>query len=277
MASNIKQLLKSKLTKKEISILPTSFDVVGNILIFSDFPSGLSKKSKIIGNIILKNFKNVKSVFKKTGKYSGKYRTPKLSLLVGVKNKETIHKENNSRLKLNVEKVYFSSRLSSERKRIFSQVKKNESILVMFSGVGVYPVVIARNSDAKEIYGVEVNPVAHKYALENVRLNKVEDRIKLFLGDVKKELPKINKKFNRVLMPLPKGAEGFLSIVLGKAKKGGIIHLYTFGKEEDYNSIKEVIKKELKKHKKKCKILRVVKCGQFSPRVFRLCVDFKVY
>ena len=123
MSNKLKDILRKKLSKKEVNIMPSSFDIVGNIIIFSDFPEKLSKKEKTIGNEILKNYKQIKSIFKKTKKYSGKYRTPKLKLLAGENNKETIHKENNVRLKLNVEKVYFSPRLSEERKRIFKQVK----------------------------------------------------------------------------------------------------------------------------------------------------------
>ena len=65
MSHKLKDILNKKLTKKQLNILPVSFDVVGNILIFSDFPEQLSNKEKIIGNEILKNYKHIKSVSKK--------------------------------------------------------------------------------------------------------------------------------------------------------------------------------------------------------------------
>jgi len=275
MPNKLKDILRKKLTKKELNLVPSSFDMIGSIIIFSDFPKGLSKKEKVIGNEILKNFKQIKSIFKKTKKYSGRFRTPKLKLLAGENNKETIYNENNIRLKLNVEKVYFSPRLSEERKRIFKQLKNNETILVMFSGCSIYPLVIAKNSNTKEIYGIEINPTAHKYALENLRLNKINN-VKLILGDVKKEIPKLNKKFNRIIMPLPKGAEEFLNFALNKIKRNAIIHFYSFSEENRYENIIKIINRECKKKKKDCKILKIVKCGQFSPRVNRICVDFKV-
>ncbi len=275
MHGRLKDILGEKLTKKELNLVPSSFDMVGDIIIFSDFPKQLSKKEKIIGNEILKHFRHFKSVFKKTKKYSGRFRTPKLKLLAGINNKETIHKENNVKLKLNVEKVYFSARLSEERKRIAKKVRKNEKILVMFSGCNIYPLVIAKNTKAREIYGIEINPIAHKYALENVKLNKINN-IKLFLGDVKKVLPKIREKFDRIIMPLPKGAENFLDLALNKIKKNGIMHFYSFAEENNYSNIRKIINYECEKKKKRCRILDIVKCGQFSPRVFRVCVDFRV-
>ena len=275
MSNKLRDILRKKLTKKELNIVPSSFDIVGNILIFSDFPEKLSKKEKIIGTEILKNYKQIKSIFKKTKKYSGKYRTPKLKLMAGKNNKETIHKENNVRLKLNVEKVYFSPRLSEERKRIFKQIKNNETILVMFSGSSIYPLVTSKNTKAIEIVGIEINPIAHKYALENLKLNKINN-IELKLGDVKKVLPKINKKFDRIIMPLPKEAENFLNIALNKIKNKGKIHFYSFSEENNYDKVIKTIKNECKKQKKNCKILKIVKCGQFSPGVFRVCIDIKV-
>jgi len=276
MSNKLKDLLRKKLSKKELNLVPSSYDIVGNILIFSEFPKQLIKKEKIVGNTIINNYKHVKSVFKKTKKYSGKYRTPKLKLLAGENNKETIHKENNVSLKLNVEKIYFSPRLSEERKRIFNQIKKYEIILVMFSGVAPYPVTISKNTNVKEIVGIEVNPTAHKYAIENLKLNKIEDNIKLYLGDVNKILPKLNKKFDRIIMPLPKGAGNFLNLALIKIKRHGIIHFYSFAEENKYDKIIELIDNECKKEKKQCRILNIVKCGQFSPRVNRICMDFKV-
>lgn len=276
MKKDIKSLLKNKLTKKEISLLPKSFDVVGDLLIFSGLPRELNKKEKIIGKIFLDHHKNINTVLKKTKKYSGKFRLPKLKFISGKRKKETTYKENNIVLKLNIENTYFSPRLSNERKRINKLVKKNERLLVMFSGVGVIPINIAKNTGAGEIYGIEINPIAHKYSMENLKLNKVENKVKLFLGDVKKLTPKLKVKFDRILMPLPKGAGKFLDLALKKIRKNGIIHFYDFSDENKYRELSKKIEFECKKQKKKFKILRIVKCGQFSPRVYRVCVDFKI-
>lgn len=275
MEKQLRQLLKNKLTKKQLSLLPSSYDIVGSILIFSDFPSELYKKEKIIGEALLKLHKNIKTICKKTKKYSGRYRLPKLKIIAGKKTKETIYKENNAIIKLDVEKVYFSPRLSTERKRIYQLIKQNENVLVMFSGSGIYPIVISKNSPPKEICSIEINPAAFKYQEENILSNKIKN-IKLFKGNVKKILPKISKKFSRILMPLPKGAEDFLSLALSKIKNKGVIHFYDFLTEDGFDLAKEKISKACKKAKKKYKILKIVKCGQFSPRVYRVCVDFKI-
>ena len=47
-------------------------------------------------------------------------------------------------------------------------------------------------------------------------------------------------------------------------------------KENRYENIIKIIQNGCNKKKKQCKILNIVKCGQFSPRVNRICMDFKV-
>ena len=273
--TTLKEALKSKLTKKQLALVPTSFDMLGDLAIFSDFPKELKTKEKLIANTLLELNHALKVVLKKTKKYSGKFRTPKLKIIAGEKRKETELRENNVRLKLDPEKAYFSVRLATERKRITEQIKPDEEILVMFSGVGVYPIVIAKNKNPKLIYSVEINPDACEFQKENILMNKVNN-IKLFKGDVKDIIPKLGKKFDRILMPLPRGAEDYLDIALKTARKSSILHFYDFLHESEFDKEKYKIDKACKKTKKKYKIIDLVKCGQFGPGIFRICVDFKI-
>jgi len=273
--TTLKEALKKRLTKKQLALVPSSFDIVGDLAIFSDFPKELKNKEKLIAETLLKEHKNIKVVLKKTKKYSGRFRTPKLKIIAGEKRKETELKENNVSLKLNPEKAYFSVRLATERKRIMEQVKNNKEILVMFSGIGVYPIVIAKNQKPKTIYSIEINPYACEYQKENILLNKINN-IRLFKGDVRKIVPKLRKKFDRILMPLPRGAENYLDIALKAAKKNSIIHFYDFLHEDEFDKAKEKIDFACKKSKKKYKILNLVKCGHFGPGIYRICVDFKL-
>tara|TARA_Y100000310_G_C20610864_1_gene777917 strand:+ start:85 stop:894 length:810 start_codon:yes stop_codon:yes gene_type:complete len=261
-------LIKSKtLTKKQSETAPSSFDVVGDIAIFNDFPKELRSKEKIIAKKLLELHKHINVVTKKTGIYSGRLRTPKITILAGEKRKTTTHKESNCRLSLDIEKCYFSPRSSSERLRIVKKVKKNETILVMFSGVAPLPCIISKNTKAKEIHTVELSKTAHKFALQNIKQNKLNNII-LYQGDVKKIVPNIRKKFDRIIMPLPKSAEGYLDIALKKLNPRGTIHLYTFAQEKDFKGIK-------KQYKEKFKSVKLTKAGHYSPGKYRICLDLK--
>ncbi|MEK6890954.1 MAG: hypothetical protein AABX03_02350, partial [Nanoarchaeota archaeon] len=249
--------------------IPNSFDVLGNIAIvkFSDDV----KKSEKIKNArnLLEEVKSVKTVLEKSEKIKGRLRTFKTNYLAGIKTKTAIYRENNCIFKFDVEKTYFSPRLSNERNEIAKQVKENEKVLVMFAGVAPYSIVISKLAKPKIVYSVELNRMASKYALENVRLNKLTN-VKIIQGDVKKVSDRWSKekiKFDRIVMPRPQLKESFLKDAFKLVKKGSIINYYDFSKDE-----KEIIKKiddEAKKSRKKIKILRVKKAGDIAPYKFR--------
>ncbi|MFC1686272.1 class I SAM-dependent methyltransferase family protein [Nanoarchaeota archaeon] len=275
---NLKQALVKKLTKKELSLLNRSFDVIGEIAII-DIPPGLKKKEKLIAKTLL-NFNNLKTVLKKSGKVKGRLRTRKLQWIAGDKTKETVHRESYSRLKLNVESCYYSPRLSTDRLDIAKQVKKGEKILVMFSGVGPAPIVIANNSKAKEVYSIEINRTASKYAAENVKLNKL-DNVYHIQGDVKRIIPKLVKKklkFDRIVMTRPQLKETFLEEAFKVAKKGTIVNMHDFLDEGDIpkatlGNIEEALKKTKTKIKH-YKLKRYKMAGNIAPRRFRVRFDF---
>jgi len=143
----------------------------------------------------------------------------------------------------------------------------------MFSGCAPFVCVIAKNSKAKNIIGVEVNPTAHLYAVKNLKLNKLNN-CGVLVGDVGKIVPLLEEEFDRIVMPAPHNASEFLDVAFKKIKKNGIIHYYDFA--EDASELKKIIRESAEKNKKKIRILRVVKCGQVSPNEFRMCIDFKV-
>lgn len=190
-----------------------------------------------------------------------------MKVLAGEKKLETEHKESGSRFKLNVETCYFSQRLVTERLRIAKQVKKSEKILVVGSGVGPYPIVIAKNAKPREIVGVEVNPAAHKFAIENIKLNKLEN-VEAVKGDIRKI--KLGK-FDRVILVAPHEGANLVPAIKKNIKKGGRLHVLEFAPADNFKEASDRVKKEIK-----CRILRVVKAGQHAVRSYRVCVDAKI-
>jgi tRNA (guanine37-N1)-methyltransferase len=275
LQTDLKTALKEKLGKKDLKNLRKAMDVIGNIAIL-EIPQELenTEKEKIIAKEVLRLNRNIKTVLRK-GKHEGVFRVQKLKHLAGEKTKEANYRENNVIMKLDVEQVYFSPRLSTERKRIMQLVKKPEDILVMFSGCAPYLCVLAKNTIAKQVDGVEINPVAHDYALQNIVLNKLKNA-EVFLGDVKDVVLKLNRKYDRIIMPLPKSAADYLDVALAASRKGTFIHFYDFQKEGEFENSVEKIKKACDSAGNKFKVLNIVKCGQNAPREFRICVDLEI-
>ncbi|MBI4151825.1 class I SAM-dependent methyltransferase family protein [Candidatus Woesearchaeota archaeon] len=271
----IDELLKGILNPQEMELLPRSQEIVGRILIL-EIPDELSAKEKSIAEAYLKVHRAIDTVVRKERAHGGEFRTRTVRILAGKKSKETVHKENGIELKLHLEKTYFSARSAHERLRLARMIKPGEEVLVMFSGAAPYPLVLAKNSDARQIYGIELNPLAHAYAHENIHTNRLEHKITLHYGNVLEVLPKLKRTFDRIAMPLPKTGEEFLPLALSRIRSNGMIHLYAFLEEKDIPAYAQRIKEIARNARHSLRIVRKVKCGQFSPGTFRMCFDLKV-
>lgn len=252
------------------------YDIIGNIAILKfDWDEKQSVKKKFASELLKEN-KSVRTVLEKTGKFSGRLRTPTTKYLAGEKTKEALYRENGCEFRLNVDSCYFSPRLASERKEIAGLVKKGESVLVMFGGVAPFAITIAKLSGAGRVVSVELGKECCKYAIENVKRNKMQGKVEIIQGDVNKILPKMKEKFNRIVMARPNLKDSFLDVAFKMAKKNGIIHYYGFYPEAELDKMKEMIEGEAKKAKKKIKIIKVKKAGDIGSRRFRYRTDLKI-
>jgi tRNA (guanine37-N1)-methyltransferase len=258
-------------------------DIVGDIAILKFPRRSLWITKKIRAMFFLRRHKGITTVLEKVEGFSGELRMHKTRHLAGMKTKEATYKENECVFKFNVDKTYFSPRLSNERKIISDEVvrlvKKKTSILVMFAGISPYPIVIAKKLKQKKVnarvYANELNEDANRYAEKNVVLNKLKDYVVLLEGDAKK-LPQIiskkkaPKKFDIILMPRPNIDETFLDVALKLSKKGTIIFYHGFGtKEEVLNEISNAGKSKIGK-------ICIRKAGDIGPHRWRWQAFFRV-
>jgi len=274
---SLKEALKGKLSEEEISKVKRAFDLIGDIVVM-EIPEGLEEKKEMIAKAVMEVQTNVRSVFKKASGMEGEYRVRKLELLAGEGGTETIYKENGCAFKLDISKVYFSPRLSTERMRIAELCKEEEKVLALFAGVGPFPIVCAKKKKCKCI-GIELNPVACEYFRFNIKLNKVQDLIEVVEGDVSKIVPglKFAQEADRILMTLPKDAYQFLPFVLPYAKKGAIVHIYGFYPEENlYSDLENKINDFAQACSRKAETVNKKIVRPYSPRVYQVAMDFRI-
>ena len=99
-----------------------AFDILGNIAIVKfSRDTKVSEKRKVAKEIMSKN-KSITTVLEKIGKFSGRLRKQQTKFISGIKTKEAKYKENNCVFRFNVDKTYFSPRLSNERKEIAKKI-----------------------------------------------------------------------------------------------------------------------------------------------------------
>lgn len=259
---------------KKFGIKMRSFDIIGDIAVI-EFPEEAKAHEKEIADSLLSSHKNIKAVFKKASAISGEGRVRKFEHAAGENRTITLYREHGCIFRLDIAKVYFSPRLSHERKRILEQVKDREAIVDMFAGIGSFSIVIARHKNVK-IYAIDINRHAYEYLKENIMLNKVSEKINPLLGDCREicKTKGLKNIADRIIMNLPMSAEKFFDVALDAIKEsGGIINYYTIAQEEELPQKIKTIEKTAQQKRKKVEIIstRIVK--PYSPSEYHFAVD----
>jgi tRNA G37 N-methylase Trm5 len=197
-----------------------SFDVIGDIAIVHSLPSESDEASlQSLGEAILQQNKGIKVCVARMSTLEGTERAPGSGTfmhLAGARRSPlvTSHMEFGIKCIVNLEETFFSPRMGPERLRICQQVARGETVLVLFSGVGMEALQIAGRTEAKHILGIEKNPIAARCAQNAhimLRRNKAvkcigaADRLEFLEGDVMHILPTLPRDhFDRILAPRPK-------------------------------------------------------------------------
>lgn len=281
MRKTIKEYLQDKLPCHILEEVPSSFDILGSrekSVALIEIPEEVEEYDYLIAEAIMMVHKNVESVLSKESGRHGEYRLRELKLIAGNPDTEIVHKESGCRFKLDPMATYFSTRESTERERITKKVKQGENVLVMFSGVGPFAVCIAKKNPNTQVTCIEINPKAHNYCLENINLNKIQDQVTPILGDVREICPELDQKFDRVLMPLPKGAHEFLDVAIPAVKHGGVLHFYHWAPEENlWSEAEKLVEDEANKLDRDVEFIDHQQVSLYSPRVYKVRVDALLY
>ena len=243
--------LVCRLEPWELKLVPTSYDVVGDIAIIR-VPESLEHRSEIVARAIMRVDKHVRTVLRQASPIYGDFRLRELGFAAGERKTETVHREFGCLFKVDLKQSYFSPRLSYERMRIATKVRPFELVVNMFAGVGCFSIIIAKHSKARKVYSIDINPAAIYYHKENMRLNRAEGTIEPILGDAKEIIEgRLRIVADRVLMPLPEKAYEYLEYARSALKpQGGWIHYYGFEHadkgEDPVEGMKEKVTQKLR-------------------------------
>jgi len=227
-AGLLKGLAKGVVPPDLLKLVPRGFEVIGDIAILN-LPRELEEYRFGIAEVLLNRLRpRIRLVVRRASPARDPERVHAYEVLAGSGGFETLHKESGCVFKVDISKVFFSSRLQYERARIANLVKPGEVVVNMFAGVGPFSIVIAKRVLNVKVYSIDVNPEAYKLMVENVKLNGVEDRVVPLLGDAAEVVDLYNLKgvADRVLMPSPEHAINYLTKAIEALKARGFIHYY---------------------------------------------------
>jgi len=272
----LKKALENVLSEKESEDLFSAFDQIGDIIIVR-IPDSLLSKKKIIGETLLEQVKTAKSVFYQSSSVEGDFRTRDLEILAGVDKTETEYKEFGCRFIVDVEKAFFSPRLSTERDRIAELVQDGEIVINMFGGVGMFSIIAAKRKKCT-VYNIDINPIAAKLCEKNIELNKLAGRVISIHGDAAKIIEEqLSDQGDRVLMLLPERSDEFLNSAILATKNNGIIHYYSHIHADEKSQAAKLSEKHyLDTTPIKSKILNSKIVRAVGPRYYQTVVDVRI-
>jgi len=245
--------------------VPSGFQIIGDIAVLS-LPPHLKNYQAHIAAAIHSRHHNIRAVLVRDPIPRGDYRVSAVELVSGTTT-ITLHREYGFSYRLDVARSFFSSRLASERRRVWTQVSKGERVLVPFAGVGPFAIPPAKVGGW--VTAIEKNPDACRFLREDARLNRVEAHIILFEGDLEEIIPTLSPGYDRAIIPAPYGFDRSLSLVMPLVRPGGILHFYTFKNATQIPALeREYFQAGLKIH-------GIRRCGNVAPGIGRYVFDME--
>ncbi len=203
-----------------------SYERLGDVVLLDE---DTQERAFEIAQAIVDSDLPVETVLNKQSKIKGETRVRDWAVLAG-EGTETVHREYGCAFALDLDSVYFSPRLATERHRVTEQVAPDERVFDMFAGVG--PFVIPAATRGATAVGVDINETAIEYLRHNAQRNGVADRVTAICDDVRAVASEYADWADRVVMNLPHSADDFLDTAVTIAGDDCVLHYYDIQHED---------------------------------------------
>ena len=293
-----KEVLDSVLSNDVDSV--SSFSTIGHILHLNLKEHNLPFK-QLIGQVLLDKVIGADLVVNKVNTINNEFRNFEMEALA--KRSEEVNtivkiKQSFCEFEFDFAKVYWNQRLGTEHERIQFKLNKGVDVLYdAFAGVGPFAIPAAKRRKC-EVLANDLNPECYKWLDHNRKLNKVEDRIKIYNMDgrdfirtvIRDDIIDRIKNFDgteltrryHIVMNLPALAVDFLDAFKGlfasidpsiDHKIIPVIHCYCFVKNEpkDGSDVAKRMVEEVLEHNL-TDILEIVNIRKVAPNkdMFRI-------
>lgn len=254
-----------------VAALPTKWELLGDVLLLK-IPKELEEWERQVAAEYAKELK-AKTVVKDCG-IGGRYRVPAVKVLFG-KETETTHHENKVRFRLDVSKIMFSSGNIEERMRMAEISNPSETVVDMFAGIGYFAIPIAKHSRPRQVFASEINETAYRYLCENIKMNKVQQRVTPLLGDCLEVAPE--GVGDRVVMGCLDSYEYIDKALKVLCEGGGVIHYHEACPNELLPDRPiERVKKAVLSENRSFQLIQYRVVKSYAPGVSHVVLDVKV-
>ncbi len=267
----IREILSKELPERLVGLLPKHWVQIGDVLILPLRPELEPYKERIAE--VYAEVLGVKTVLRK-GRISGEFRETNYEVLYGG-DTITVHVENGVKYKLDVARIMFSPANVKERVRMAKVAKPGELVVDMFAGIGHLSLPMAVHGGARVI-AIEKSPYTFRFLVENIELNKVQDRMTAYNID-NRDFPGENIA-DRVLMGYVVTTHEFIPKALEIAKDEAIIHYHNTVPErlmprEPFETFRRIARE----HGYEAEKLNEFVIKRYAPGVWHVVVDVRVF
>lgn len=266
--------LVAALPAERLADVPRKWEKLGRVLLVR-MPASLAAHEREVATAFA-DVLGVDTVLDERGGVTGEFREMVETRVLLGSATETIHTENGVRYRLDAARIMFSSGNVEERTRMGRIDARGETVVDMFAGIGYFALPLAVHAGAARIHACEKNPLAHRYLVENVALNKVADQVETRLGDCREVAPR--GVAHRVVLGYFPGTAAFLPTALASLRpEGGILHFHdTAPAESAREALERAVRAACDLAGRGCKVrhFRVVK--SYAPGIVHAVLDAEV-
>ena len=165
--------------------MPSGFETIGDIA-HMNLTGRLLDYKYLIGQVVKEKNPTIRTVVTKVGQIESTFRFYELECIAGdATNYESVVLEDKVQFKVDVSRVYWCSKLGSERNRMIEKILKEGDVLCdMFCGIGPFSVKAAVKKRVKVIAN-DLNPACFEYLQKNIDINKVRKLVIPFNMDAR--------------------------------------------------------------------------------------------
>lgn len=157
---------------------PSAYESVGHVVHLNLRPEQLPHR-RLIGQVLLDKLRpRIRTVVNKRSEITGAFRNLPLELLAGDDDFKVTVQHGDASLSFDYSKVYWSSRLHTEHKRMAAVFEPGKVVWDLCAGVGPFAVLAARRGIS--VLANDLNPDASEAMRQNARQNRVLDRMHVY-------------------------------------------------------------------------------------------------
>ncbi len=263
--NEVKQRKKELSTLVDIEDPPSSWKIIGDIVTV-DLDGYNEIQKTEIAKALIELHSNCGTVID-VEDISGEMREPKIEVIYGSGETETIHRENGYIFELDLDKVMFSVGNQRERRRMQSNACKDELVFDMFAGIGYFSIPIAKGG--ADVIATEVNPEAYHYLKKNIKHNQVD------VYPYRADCREITADVDRVVMG-HFSADQYINHAIN-CIDSGVIHLHHRTKRNALEKELKEIEEEVNNQGYSIRNIETKRVKQLSPKYIHWVSDIEIF